>query len=105
MNIQFNADLNISDNHKLSSPTMAIIKKELSRFSPQIARLKVDLTDEKRGSSGQYDKQCVIKAHLEDMRPIAVIKHANAHEQATKGASSKLQASIKTILGRLESNN
>ena len=101
MTIQFNTDNNIKGSEKLSAPLISLISEELNRFSHQITRVEVHLSDENGPKKGQNDKRCMLEARLEGMKPIAVINNANTHEQAVEGAIEKLKTTLDTILGRL----
>ena len=104
MIIQFNTDNNITGGEKLREPLIALISEELSRFSHQITRVEVHLSDENGPKEGQNDKRCLIEARLEGLKPIAVTNNANTHEQAIEGAVEKLKTSLDTILGRLRNH-
>ena len=101
MTIQFNTDNNVTLSEELRIPLIGIISEELSRFSHQITRVEVHLSDENGDKEGLNDKRCMIEARLAGMKPIAVTNHANNHEQAVKGAADKLRTSLDTVLGRL----
>jgi hypothetical protein len=101
MTIQFNTDNNVAISEELRFPLISIISNELSRFSNQITRIEVHLSDENGDKVGSGDKRCMIEARLAGMKPIAVTNNANNHEQAVKGAAEKLKISLGTILGRL----
>ena len=103
MTIQFNTGSNITGSEEQSAPLIALISDGLSRFSAQITRLEVHLSDEDGNKDGLNDKRCMIEARLEGMQPIAVTSHANTHEQAVEGAIDKLMTSLETILGRKKS--
>lgn len=104
MTIQFNTDNNIAGSEELRAPLISLISEELSRFSHQITRLEVHLTDENGPKEGLNDKRCMIEARLEGMKPIAVTNHANTHEEAVEGAVDKLKTSLDTIFGRLRNH-
>jgi ribosome-associated translation inhibitor RaiA len=104
MTIQFNTDNNIKGNEELRKPLIAVISEELSRFSAQITRLEVHLSDEDGNKNGLNDKRCMLEARLEGKQPIAVTNHANNHEQAVSGAIDKLKTSLDTIFGRLRNH-
>jgi ribosome-associated translation inhibitor RaiA len=104
MTIQFNTDSNITLGEKLRVPLIALISEELSRYSHQITRVEVHLSDENGPKEGQNDKRCLIEARLEGLKPIAVTNNANTHEQAVEGAVEKLKAALDTILGRLRNH-
>ena len=104
MTIQFNTDSNITLGEKLRVPLISLISEELSRFSHQITRVEVHLSDENGPKEGQNDKRCLIEARLEGMKPIAVTNNANTHEQAIEGAVEKLKTTLDTIFGRLRNH-
>lgn len=101
MKIQFNTDKNVSGSEKLRASLIASISEELSRFSHQITRLEVHLSDEDGHKDGLNDKRCLVEARLKGMQPIVVTDQANTHEQAIIGAIDKLKTSLEKIIGRL----
>jgi ribosome-associated translation inhibitor RaiA len=104
MTIQFNTDSNITGDEKLRAPLISLISEELSRFSHQITRVEVHLSDENGPKEGLNDKRCTIEARLEGMKPIAVTNHANTHEEAVEGAVNKLKTSLDSVIGRLRNH-
>jgi ribosome-associated translation inhibitor RaiA len=102
MQIQFNTDKNVSGSEELIASTTSLISEELSRFSQQITRVEVHLSDEDGNKNGLNDKRCLLEARLAGMKPIAVTNHANTHEQAVNGAIDKLKTSLEKITGRLK---
>ncbi len=101
MIIQFNTDNNVSGSEAFKAPLIALIEDNLSRFSDQITRLEVHLSDENGDKNSLNDKRCMVEARLEGRQPIAVTDMADTKEQAVSGAIDKLKASLETILGRL----
>jgi len=101
MKIQFNTGKNIIGNEEFRTSVTYLVTEELSRFSHQITRLEIHLSDENGEKTGQFDKRCMLEARLKGMQPIAVTDYANTQEQAVKGAIDKLKTSLRTILGRL----
>lgn len=101
MQIQFNTDKNIIGNEDFINSSTSLISEELSRFSHQITRVEVHLSDENSIKDGVNDKRCLMEARLAGMNPIAVTESANTHEQAVSGAIDKLKTSLQTITGRL----
>lgn len=102
MIIQINTDKNISGTEEFRAPVIALISDELSRFSNQITRVEVHLSDENANKGGINDKKCVLEARLEGLKPVAVTNKADTVEQAIDGAIDKLKNSLTTILGRLK---
>lgn len=102
MQIQFNTDKNvILDEDQIASYT-SLISEDLNRFSKQITRLEIHLSDEDGNKDGSNDKRCLVEARLAGMNPIAVTEHANTPEQAILGAIEKLKTSLETLTGRLK---
>jgi ribosome-associated translation inhibitor RaiA len=101
MTIQFNTDNRLTVSEELRAPLISSISEGLSRFSQQITRVEVHLSDENGDKEGSNDKRCVIEARLAGMKPIAVTNHGNTHEQAVEGAVDKLKSSLDTMLGRM----
>ena len=104
MIIQINTDKNIDGSEKLRVYLKSFITEELSRFSKQITRVEVHLSDENGPKDGLNDKRCMIEARLEGMKPIAVTNHANNQEQALEGAVEKLKTSLETVIGRVRTH-
>ena len=101
MQILFNTDKNVTGSEDLIASSTSIISEELSRYSPQITRLEIHLSDEDGNKDGFNDKRCMVEARLAGMKPIAVTDRANTHEQAIFGAIDKLKTSLEKITGRL----
>ena len=104
MTIQFNTDNKVTVSEELRSPLISLISEGLSRFSHQITRVEVHLSDENGDKPGLNDKRCMIEARLAGMKPIAVTNNGNTHEQAVEGAVDKLKTSLGSILGRLRNH-
>lgn len=104
MKIQFNTDKNISGSEESTAPLTALITDELSRFSEQITRIEVHLSDEDGNKDGLKTKRCLLEARLQGRQPVAVKNQADSNEQAVSGAIDKLKSSLETILGRLRNH-
>ena len=104
MTIQFNTDNNITGSERLNEYFSGTLTESLSRFSSQITRLEVHLTDENSNKEGQNDKRCVLEARLEGLQPIAVTNNADSIELAVKGAVDKLKSSLDTIIGKMRNH-
>ena len=104
MQIQFNTDKNVILGEEQIASSTSLISEELSRFSTQITRLEIHLSDEDGNKDGFNDKRCIVEARFAGMKPIAVTDHANSSEQAVLGAIDKLKSSLEKITGRLKDN-
>jgi ribosome-associated translation inhibitor RaiA len=94
MIIQLNTDRNISGNERLEDYLNSVISEELSRFSDNITRVEVHLSDENGAKSGDKDIRCVLEARLSNKKPVAVTSHADAIEKAVSDALAKLKATL-----------
>ncbi len=101
MIIQFNTDNNVYISDELRAPLIELVSEELNRFSDQITRIEVHLSDENSDKQGLNDKRCMIEARLAGMKPIAVTNFSDTHKRAVEGAVDKLRTSLEKMLGRL----
>lgn len=101
MLIQFNTDRNVSGNLELEASLSTIIEAQLNRFSDQITRVEVHLSDEDGRKRGVNDLRCLLEARLEGLHPVTVSNDADSKEQAVRGATEKLKRALTTIIGRL----
>lgn len=100
MTIQFNADKNIASNGRTASYLNSIILDSLDRFSDNITRVAIHLSDENGNKNGVRDKRCVLEARLEGMKPIAVTNYADTVEKSVNGAMEKLIGTLDRTLER-----
>jgi ribosome-associated translation inhibitor RaiA len=100
MQIQFNTDKTIKGDERKEDYFVDLISKELEKYSSDITRIEVHLSDENGKKEGLNDIRCLLEARLEGKQPIAVINQADKIEYAVSGAISKLKASLKTIVER-----
>lgn len=100
MKIQFNTSNKIKESEQLRTSSTSTITDELSRYSENITRVEIHLSDEDGNKVGQNDKRCSIEARIEGRQPIAVTNNANTHAEAVNGAVEKLKSSLNTIFGR-----
>jgi len=104
MFIQINTDSNIEDNNEMAQQFENIIANGLERFSEQITRVEVHLSDENSDKKfGTEDKRCLIEARLAGLQPIAVSHQAATVDQAVDGAIDQMVSLIETTLGKLDS--
>jgi ribosome-associated translation inhibitor RaiA len=102
LQIQINTDSNIESNERLVRQVEAAVRSELDRFSGQLTRVEVHLSDENSaGKFGAEDKRCLLEARLANRQPIAVRHEAATLQQAIDGAARKLKRSLDSALGRL----
>lgn len=101
MLIQFDTDNHIDGNERLHVYMEDKLNESLKRFSSHITRLEIHLADENGARTGGNDKRCVLEAHVEGIKPIAVTAHADDIERAVNEAITKLKSALDTTLGKL----
>jgi len=102
MLIQVNTDGNIKGSEGLFGKVEDLVRDAVERFSDQITRVEVHLSDENSDKkSGLEDKRCVLEARLTGLKPISVSDEAATVELAVDGAVEKLMRSLDSTLGRL----
>ncbi len=104
MIIQFNTDKNINGTEEFTASYISQIEDELSKYSDQITRIEVHLSDEDGNNNGLNAMRCMIEARVEGRQPIAVTDQADTLDVAVSGALDKLTTSLKTIMGRLSNH-
>ncbi|EIK42908.1 hypothetical protein O59_001189 [Cellvibrio sp. BR] len=105
MQIQVNTDKNIPGKEGLARQIEGILSKNLGRFSAQLTRVEVHLSDENGAKSGRKDKRCLLEARLAGREPAAVTGEAGTIEQAVAGASQKMVSLLDSELGKLSKRN
>ena len=101
MYIQINTDHNIEGYQALNAQVSSVVENSLSRFSDQITRVEVHLSDvnsNKKG--GDDDMRCMMEARLKGRQPVAITHQAATVDQTVDGAADKLVSLIESILGR-----
>lgn len=102
MQILLNTDGHIEGREALATRISNVVEGALNRFSDQITRVEVHLSDENTDKKGGGDDmRCVLEARLEGRQPIAVTHQAATLDQAVDGAADKLTRLIASTLGRL----
>lgn len=102
MLIQINTDGNIKGSERLFEKLEGVIRDAVDRFSEQITRVEVYLSDENSANKpGLDDKRCLLEARLTGLKPTSVSNEAATIELAVDGAVEKLMRSLDSTLGRL----
>lgn len=103
MLIQFNADRNLTVHEDFNNKLGAHLKDKLKRFTEQITRIEVHLSDDNGSKQGPDDKKCLLEARVEGRPPVAVSASGNNYELAVDAAVSKLKSALDTIFDKLKS--
>ena len=101
MQVQIHTDNHIEGTEAMAQWASSTVKTALERFSGQITRIEVHLSDENAGKKNTAESiQCTMEARLEGHQPLA-IKHLGANlNQAIEGAADKMGRLIESTLGR-----
>ena len=102
MQIQINTDSNIEGDAELVQQIKAVVSNRLDRFSEQVTRVEVHLSDQNSDKKfGNEDIRCQLEARLAGLQPISVSDSAATLEQAVDKAVKKLTRSLDSTLGRM----
>lgn len=101
MQIQFNTDNNVEGRDKLVRQVEAEVQATLGRFSDQLTRVEVHLSDENASKGGSGDMRCMMEARPAKQQPVAVTHHAATLDEAFAGAAQKLEQLLESKFGRL----
>ena len=102
MQIQTNTDRNISGHDALAQNVEEILERLLGRFSEQITRVEVHLSDENGLTKvGVEDKRCLLEVRLAGQQPVSVSEQAHTVTAAVTGAAHKMISLLETELGKL----
>lgn len=94
MIFQFNTDNTIHGDQRHQDHFETLITNEINRYSSQISRIDVHLSDENGKKKGVKDVRCLLEAQIVSNQPIVVIEQSYTVELAVAGALHKLKASL-----------
>jgi hypothetical protein len=100
MQILFNTGKKAAVDDALLHRIETDIASGLSRFSEQITRVEVHVSDENAEKAGGDDKRCMLEARPAGQQPVAVTHNAASVDDACTGALLKLEALLETKYGR-----
>ncbi len=100
MHIQVKTGDNIEGGEKFVRHVETEVGRVLSRFSHQVTRVEVHLSDESGDKSGGADKRCLMEARPAGRPPVAVSHEGATLEDAWAGAAKKLLRLLESTLGR-----
>ncbi|MDO9636511.1 MAG: HPF/RaiA family ribosome-associated protein [Thiobacillus sp.] len=101
MQIQFNTDESVDGREALGHHAEEVVQRVLGRFSDDVTRVEIHLSDINGNKAGDNDKRCLMEARVAGRQPIAVTDEANTLHQAIDGAARKMKRSLDSTLGKL----
>lgn len=102
MEVFFNHDKNLEGKERIEAYFSGRIKEELKRFEDKLTRIEVHLSDQNGGKSAKNDKQCVLEARPQGLKPIAVTGTGDTVEKAISDAVKKIHKSLTSLMGKLQ---
>jgi len=102
MQVLINSNNSIRMTEELQQRFAASVEDALERFSEQLTRVEVHLTDENGEKSGAQDKRCQIEARIKAREPVSASHKADSLEIALDGSLDKLQSVLESTLGKLQ---
>jgi ribosome-associated translation inhibitor RaiA len=102
MQIKVNTDNHINGNMDLKTQAKSIIEKSLDRYSRDITRVEVHLSDENgpKGNAGPGDKRCLLEIRMRGIDPLAFTEFSDNIDAALVGAVDKAQRTIRKTLDK-----
>ena len=100
MKVQVNTDSNIEGREEMTQQVEAALRAAVGRFTDQITRVEVHLSDLNSHKFGPADKRSLHEARLAGRQPTAVSHQAGTIQEAIEGAAEKLKSSLESTLGR-----
>ncbi len=102
MQVQVSTDNNISGSDSLTQHVQSVVDAHLDRFSEQITRVEVHLSDENSHKGGDSDKKCVIEVRPAGMQPVVVTHKAATVDDAIDEAAEKMERLLDSTFGKLD---
>jgi ribosome-associated translation inhibitor RaiA len=103
MQIQVHAGARTGGGGALIETVTGMMEAALGRFAGHLTRVDVHMSDE-NGSKGGRDKRCVVEAHMEGRKPVAVVDNAENMKQAVQGAIDKLVRMLDSTVGKMNAH-
>lgn len=98
LEIAINTDANISGRDEVAGPIANRVEEALARFSPQLTRVEVYLSDRNGTKTG--GKRCSLEARPKGLAPLAVSHEAGTVQDAVVGALDKIVRRLESEFGR-----
>lgn len=102
MQVQINTSNGIANKETLERWADEYLNDTLARFSQEITRIEVQLSDENSQKNGAAQKRCMMEARLNGHEPLAVNHFDETQDEAFRGATQKLIRLLDHTLGRLD---
>jgi ribosome-associated translation inhibitor RaiA len=101
MEINVNTDNTIDRHQGLDERVRETVEGAIGRFSEQVRRVDVHLSNENSQKHEDGSNYCMMEARVSGYAPVVVNAHADNLHQSISNAASKLQRALDSALGRL----
>ena len=101
MEINVNTDNTIDRHQGLDERVRASVEDAIDRFSEQVRRVDVHLSNENSQKHEDGSNYCMMEARVSGYAPVVVHAHAENLHLSISNAASKLQRALDHALGRL----
>ncbi|MBQ5948718.1 HPF/RaiA family ribosome-associated protein [Massilia sp. ST3] len=105
MQINVNTDNTIDKHQGLDEHVENVVNSSIGRFSDQVTRVDVHLSNEVKEKKADGGQSCMMEARVSGYAPVVVHEHAADLHQAVQNAGSKLARALDSALGRLQDKN
>ena len=100
MQVLINTDSHVNADPGLLYQVESEVVSTLARFSDQLTRVEVHLSDQNAGRGGAENMRCMLEARPAGRKPVAVTHVAATIEEAASGAGNNLASLLDTTFGR-----
>ena len=102
MQVQVNTGTSVEGHEALSHHAEGVVRDALERFSEQVTRVEIHLSDVNGQKAGDNDKRCLMEARPAGMKPLIVSHNGANLEQAVSGCLKKLVKMLNETKDRLD---
>jgi hypothetical protein len=102
MQVQVNTGNGLDNKESLERFATDFLNDALARFSQEITRVEVQISDEACGKGGATDLRCMMEARLNGHEPVAVNHYGATQDEAFRGAAQRLVHALDHTLGKLD---
>lgn len=104
MIVEVNTDKHIKNSERLIEYCKSMVEAQLDRFSENITRVEIHLSDENGERGGDDDKRCLIETKLKGKSPVAVKNTASNIDDAISGAIDKISKVLETSIDKMRNH-
>lgn len=104
MQIQVNSDQSVAVDAGLAAFVEETVRRVLTRWTNDVSRVEIHLSDVNGERFGTMDKRCLLEARPAGGDPVAVTAEGGAVEAAVRAAAQKMDRLLDSRFGKLRAN-